>query len=133
MFVEWIQATPYADPMRLIWVEGDKTSIAEPWQILFYMVAASAVGIGVSLVTKPVDKLRLDLFYTLTRTPIVPGETIIEPCALPPGVIPPYRSMLFTRFGLEIPVPSRTSVVGFAAGWALTAALVGGFVLLVRY
>jgi Na+/proline symporter len=132
-FVEWIQSTPAAEPMRLISVENGKTSISEPWQILLYMIAASTAGILVSLVTKPVEKRRLDLFYTLTRTPIAPGEQIVEPCTLPVGVVPPNRPMWVTRFGFEIPAPSRTSVIGFGVGWALTAALVGGFVWLVRY
>ena len=40
-------------------------------------------------------------------------------------------SMLLTACGLEIPIPSRTSVIGFVAGWLAVAALVGGFLLLV--
>jgi hypothetical protein len=40
--------------------------------------------------------------------------------------------MLLTAWGLEIPMPSRTSVIGFAAGWLAVAAVVGGFVWLVR-
>jgi hypothetical protein len=40
--------------------------------------------------------------------------------------------MLVTAFGLEIPVPSRTSVLGFLAGWLAVALLVGGFLLIIR-
>jgi hypothetical protein len=35
--------------------------------------------------------------------------------------------MLLTAGGLEVPLPSRTSLLGFAAGWLLVGALVGGF------
>jgi hypothetical protein len=38
--------------------------------------------------------------------------------------------MLVTAFGLEIPRPSRTSMIGFLAGCLAIAALLGGFVLL---
>ena len=69
--------------------------------------------------------------YTLTRTPIVPGEQITEPCALSEGVEPTRRPMLLTAFGLEVPAPTRTSVIGFLAGWIAVAALVGGFLLII--
>ena len=36
--------------------------------------------------------------------------------------------MLTTAFGLEIPKPSQTSVIGFAAGWAGVGLLIAGFV-----
>jgi hypothetical protein len=40
--------------------------------------------------------------------------------------------MLFQRFGFEIPTPSKTSVLGFLAGWVAVAILIGGFVMLVN-
>ena len=99
---------------------------------MWYMGAALATGIVVSLATKPVSREKLDLFYALTRTPIYPGEKVLAPCTLPVGVTPPARRMLITAYGLEVPAPSRTSVIGFAAGWVLTVMLVVGFVLLFR-
>ena len=75
---------------------------------------------------------KLDLFYNLTRTPVVEGEVVSQPCTLPAGVEAADRAMLCTAFGLEIPKPSGTSVAGFLAGWAAVAALVGGFVWLVN-
>ena len=109
----------------------EEQEIYEPWAIGFYLVAATLSGIVVSLVTKPVDRDRLDRFYTLTRTPIAPGERPAEPCTLPPGVRPASRRMLLTAFGLEIPMPSITSVVGFFAGWVAVGAVIGGFMWLV--
>lgn len=132
-FVTFIQGLPFSDSLRLIWTEAGKDPVIyEPWKIAFYMIAATGAGIIVSLLTRPVDKDRLDRFYDLTRTPIQPGEEIEEPCTLPAGVEPAKRRMLVTAFGLEIPMPSRTSVIGFLAGWLAVAALIGGFVLLVR-
>ena len=61
----------------------------------------------------------------------VPGELVTEPCTLPEGVQPARRHMLLTALGLEIPAPSRTSAIGFLAGWIAVAALVGGFLLII--
>ncbi len=132
-FVAWVARCPLAEPLGLIWREpGKAAEIYEPWTIVFYLTAATLSGVVVSLVTRPGAREKLDLFYTLTRTPIVPGETVNEPCTLPDGLVPPYRRMLLTAFGLEVPMPSRTSIVGFLAGWLAVATLIGGFVLLVR-
>jgi Na+/proline symporter len=122
-----------AAPLRLVWERsGAPSEIYEPWQIAFYLSAGTIAGVIVSLLTRPADPKRLDLFYTLTRTPIEPGEVVVEPCTLPEGVEPVDRPMLVTAFGLEIPRPSRTSVLGFLAGWAAVAGLIGGFFVLVR-
>jgi len=132
-FIRFVQGLPFAESLNLIWHEAGKSpSIYEPWVILFYMVAATLMGIVISLATKPVHKEKLDRFYALTRTPIQPGEQITEPCTLPEGVEPPPRRMLLTALGLEIPMPSRVSVIGFIAGWLGVAALIAGFVLLVQ-
>lgn len=131
-FVKWVAALPMADAWRFIWVEKGVAEIYEPWQTVWYMGAAVTAGVVVSLLTKPVAGEKLDLFYALTRTPIYPGEKVLKPCTLPIGVTPPHRRMLVTAFGLEIPAPSQTSVAGFVAGWILSAALVGGYVLLFK-
>jgi Na+/proline symporter len=128
-----VQSWPMAAPLRLVWHRsGAAFEIYEPWQIAFYLSAGALAGVVVSLMTAPVARERLDRFYALTRTPIVPGEVVTEPCTLPAGVVPPDRPMLATALGLEIPRPSRTSLLGFLAGWAAVVALVGGFFLLVR-
>ncbi|MCC6797986.1 MAG: sodium:solute symporter family protein [Candidatus Hydrogenedentes bacterium] len=131
-FVDAVAGTSIANSLGLIWVEGGKTSIYMPWQILTYLSLASLVGIVVSLLTKPVPREKLDVFYALTRTPVKIGEQVLEPCTLPVGAEPPSRRMLITAYGLEIPAPSRMSVIGFSAGWAFTVMLVVGFVLLFR-
>jgi len=131
-FVDWVAGWPFAEPLRLVWIEGGATAVYKPWEILAYMVAATATGVVVSLLTRPVPKEKLDLYYNLTRTPIQKGEVIETPCALPAGVEPASRAMLLTAGGLEIPKPSRNAVFGFLGGCVAVVALIGGFVLLMR-
>jgi len=130
--VDWAAGLPFSESLRLVWVEGGSASIYKPWEILAYLVAATGAGILVSLWTRPVAEEKLDLFYGLTRTPIQPGEVIETPCTLPPGVEPAHREMWATAGGLEIPKPSRTSVVGFVTACLGVLALIGSFVLLLR-
>ena len=130
-FVERVHSLSFAENWRLIWSDGSTMAIYEPWQILFYMLTAIVAGVSVSLLTRPVDSERLDRFYTLMRTPIVPGEQIEESCTLPENAGPP-RPTLCSCCGFEIPRPSKTSVVGFLLCWVGVAALIGGFVLLVK-
>ena len=126
-FIDWLKLLPFAENWGLIW----DNAMYDPWGILFYLVLATMAGIVVSLVTKPVESARLQRYYDLTRTPIAEGEVIEKPCEFPAGVKPARREMLTTAFGLELPKPSTASVIGFAAGWAGVAALIGGFVWLV--
>jgi Na+/proline symporter len=131
--VEYVRTWELAAPLRLVWYRsGSGPEIYEPWQIAFYLGVGTLAGVVVSLLTRPTAREKLDRFYTLTRTPIVPGEVVAEPCTLPVGVVPPDRPMLVTALGLEIPRPSRTSVLGFLAGWGAVATLIGSFFLLVR-
>ncbi len=132
-FVRMVERWPIAKPLWLVWHRsGSADEIYEPWQIAFYLAAGTIAGVVVSLLTRPVDPRRLELFYALTRTPIAEGEVVNEPCTLPVGAVPPARPMMVTAFGLEIPWPSRTSWLGFFAGWGAVALLIGSFFWLVR-
>jgi Na+/proline symporter len=131
-FVELVARLPFADAWGLIsQTTGKPPAIDQPWVILFYTLAALMAGVLVSLVTKPTDREKLDRFYALTRTPIQEGEVVLEPCTLPQGVVPADRRMLITAFGLEVPMPSTTSIVGFVAGWIAVGLLVGGYAWLI--
>ena len=55
-FVEWAAGLPGAEALRFVWVEGGRSAIYEPWQILAYMVVATGAGIVVSLLTTPVPR-----------------------------------------------------------------------------
>ena len=126
--INWIGQLPFADSLRLTW-EG---KVYEPWIILLYMTAAISASVLVSFFTNPTSESDLKRYYSLTRTPITDDEIIGEPCTLPVGVESIQRPMLFQRFGFEIPTPSKTSVLGFLAGWIAVAILIGGFVRLVN-
>jgi hypothetical protein len=104
----------------------------EPWLILFYTLSAVIACIVVSLLTRQIPEEKLQRFYDLTRTPIREGEVVLRPCTMPVGVEPPYRRMLITAGGLEIPMPSATSWIGFMAGWVAVAMLVFGFLWIMR-
>ena len=131
-FIVWLQSLPQAEALQLVWTEGESSEVYTPWQIVMYMSAASIVGIVVSLVTRPVDAERLNRFYSLSRTPIVPGEETGEPCTLPASVVPLQRPLLVDFAGVEVPRPSQRSVVGFAIIWLFVAMIVGGFIVFMR-
>ena len=132
-FVQRVASLSIAEPLRLIWEEDGVQSIYEPWTITLYMVAATVAGIVFSFMTKPVENERLDRFYALMRTPVQPNEVIEQPCTLPAGAIVPERPMLVQCCGLEIPAPSKTSVIGFVSGTVACVGLVLLFVWMVRW
>ena len=132
-FIDWVARLPVAEAWRLLWVENGKTSLYLPWQILLYMTVAVVAGVVVSLFTRPVSQDKLDRFYTLSRTPIAPGEQLVEPCVLPPSTAAAKRTMLVTFAGLEIPLPSRVSLIGFVVVWICVALMIGGFVGMVSW
>jgi Na+/proline symporter len=127
-FMDWLGSAPQAESLRFLWKEDGERVVYLPWQILFYMVTATCAGILVSLLTRPVAEEKLNRFYRLTRTPVQSGEQIPGPCQLPESVSLPERKMLLTAAGLEIPMPSTASVIGFFVTWACVAMLIGGFV-----
>ena len=130
--IAFVADLPFSNAWRLIWMEGEKTVIYLPWQIMAYMITGTVVGIAVSLFTKPISKEKLDRFYNLTRTPVRPGEVLTDSCQLPEGVEPAKRAMLLTAGGLEIPKLSRISLAGFVGGWVVVGLMIAGFVLLWR-
>jgi hypothetical protein len=97
------------------------------------MTVAVVAGVVVSLFTRPVSQDKLDRFYTLSRTPVAPGEQLVEPCVLPPSTAAAERTMLVTFAGLEIPLPSRASLIGFVVVWICVALMIGGFVGMVSW
>ena len=127
-FISWLSEMPAAELLRFLWTEGETTVVYLPWQILFYSSVASLVGIVVSLLTPVVDPMKLTRFYQLSRTPVQTGEDGLQPCTLPEAAPTVDRPMLLTAGGLEIPMPSRTSVIGFVTVWLLVAGIIGAFV-----
>lgn len=110
---------------------GGAWAIHMPWQILFYLSGGFFLGIVVSLFSREVPREKLDLFFSLLRTPIHPEEVLKEPCTLPEGSIVPAPHYLFPGTGIELLVPGRRTIVGFLAGCAGVAALIGSVVWIV--
>jgi Na+/proline symporter len=132
-FVRFAGGLTFAPALGLVWRESGKSAeLYEPWQIALYLAASVSAGLVVSLWTRPVAQEKLDRFYGLVRTPAQPGESVERPCTLPAGTVVPPRPMLIERFGLEVPMPSKVSLAGFAVGWVLVYALVAGFTRYVR-
>jgi Na+/proline symporter len=130
--LEYLRLLPLDTRLGLT-IRGPKgLEMYQPWRITAYMTAGLLAGILVSLVTRPTARERLERFYALARTPVLPGEAQPEePCTLPPGVEPAPRRLLLGAGGLEVPVPSATTVWGFVVGWICVALLVGLFILIV--
>lgn len=127
-FVDFATRFPYAERLGLIWQgSGQPPEIHEPWVILLYTLSAIVMGVVVSSLTPRVPEKRLQLFYDLTRTPIQEGEVVLAPCTMPIGVEPARRRMLVQAFGLEIPMPSAVSWIGFLGAWAAVGVLVWSF------
>ena len=122
--LSWLNSLSLNETLKFVVTKGTSLEIYLPWQMTFYLVIGTIAGIVVSLITKPVSEEKLDNFYALIRTPIVPGEKVLTPCTLPPGVTPAPRRNNFPSKNLEIMVPSRTSVIGFLVGWACAALLI---------
>jgi len=98
-----------------------------PWQMVIYLIVGFTAAIVVSLFTRPEKKEKLDRFYQCIRTPVAPGEPETEPFTLPEGVEPAPRRPWLDHPDFEIPKPTLVGVVGFLAGWAAVAILIGAF------
>ncbi|MEN8716641.1 MAG: sodium:solute symporter family protein [Verrucomicrobiales bacterium] len=114
----------------LKFVDGIPVSFSLPWQMLLYIVVGFAVGIIVSLFTRPVKGKKLDRFYNLLRTPVTPDEGQSDPCTLPEGVEPGPRNVIFPQSNLEIPKPGKLAVLGFLAGWLMVGAIISSVALI---
>ena len=109
-----------------------KGQLSLPWQMIFYLTVGLVVMIGVSIVTKPPTKEKLDRVYACLRTPVEIGEPEVEPLTLPQGVKPAPRAALIKHPDFEIMKPSLVSVVGFLVSWLGVALLIFGFVWIIR-
>jgi len=121
---DFLTQYPIAHSMRFIIDTGKGPEIYLPWQLIAQLGGGLAVGIIVSLLTRPIDEKKLDNFYALIRTPIQPGEVVTKACTLPQGVTAPPKRCIFPNTSLEIMVPSKTSVIGFLAGWLGVATII---------
>lgn len=100
--------------------------------MVFYLAAGLIVGIIVSFVTRPVAREKLDNFYALVRTPVMPGEKVLAPCTLPAGAVVPSARRIFPGTSFEMLVPSRISVIGFLLAWGCVVLIIYSFFLIVK-
>lgn len=103
-----------------------------PWQILIYLLCGVSAGIIVSYFTPRVPEEKLVRFFALIRTPIQPNEELTEACQLPMGVSAPEPRYMFPGTSLELLVPTRSTLIGFAIGWVIVAILIGSLVWLMH-
>jgi Na+/proline symporter len=123
-FIKWAAGLPGADFMRYTVGAGEKMAIYMPWQIVFYLAFGVGAGVIVSLLTRPVAEEKLERFYALQRVPVKAGEVLEGTCMLPAGAVAPPRHNLLPIASLEIPAPSRISILGFIIGWVFVGLLI---------
>ena len=99
-----------------------------PWQMLIYLFAGLAAIIVVSLLTKRVNKGKLDKFYECLRTPVFCSEPETKPFELPKSVLPAPRRVMISHPDFEIPKPSGIALGGFLASWVFVIILIGVFI-----
>lgn len=126
-----LASTPVIKSWGIVISKNDTWAISIPWQMLAYLTAGFTGGVVVSLLTTKNDPAMLERFYELLRTPVQPDEIIDAPCTLPAGVTPLPRRVFLPSTSLELPIPSRLAISGFAVGWLLVFAIIGGVWLLI--
>ena len=132
-FINMVASLPVAEQLKFVVAEGDRLAVYLPWQMVFYLVTGTLMGIVVSLLTKKVDEQQLQRFYELVRTPVNTGEEApSEPCTIPEGIKIPSKRLLFKNTSLEILVPSKISVIGFIISWTAVVLMIYGFYVLTQ-
>ena len=99
-----------------------KTSV--PWQILTYLSTGAVTGIVVSLLSRRTGDDKLNHFFKLIRTPVTEGEVVLSPCTLPEGHLPTEEGKLIAHPDLEIPIPSKLGIIGFALAWVMVGIII---------
>jgi len=98
----------------------------DSWQILCYLVGGFGSGLLVSLFTPRVPEKQLDRVFNAIKTPVKEAEPHTpEPFMLPPNLAVAQPRKLIDHPDLEIYVPSKIALGGFAVFWACVAALIG--------
>ena len=82
-FIDWVGTLAIAEPLRFIFIDNGTPEIYLPWQMIFYLSAGAMTGIVVSLLTPSTNNEKLERYYALIRTPVVPDEHVEQPCTVP--------------------------------------------------
>lgn len=122
-FASWVSSIPGLK--GAIVLTESVPAVSLPWQMILYLTTGLLVGIIVSLFTQRSDSEKVDRFYTLLRTPVLEEEPDnSEPCVLPANAKPHARRVFFPNTELEIPIPSKRSMTGFAIGWICVISII---------
>jgi Na+/proline symporter len=131
-FISWLGSLSMAESLTFVFVKDGIAEVYMPWQMVLYLSAGLIAGVVASLLTRPVAAEKLDNFYALVRTPVRLGEQVAVPCTLPSDAVVPEKRSLFPNTNLEILIPSRSSVLGFLAGWGCVAAIIYSVYLIAK-
>ena len=124
-FAGWLTHIPGTEAMGMVTISDSVAAIPLPWQMIFYLVVGTVVGVVVSLFTRPTESDKIERYYALQRTPVLEEEPpMLEPCQLPKDVTTLPRNVFFPNTNLEIAKPSRRSVTGFALGWVAVITII---------
>ena len=125
-FVEWLATFAFVQRLGIVTGAGGSLEVFLPWQMVFYLVVGLILGIGTSFFTKRTDPENIERYYKLLRTPVLTEEgNLPQPCTIPEGAVTLPSRSLFPNSEIEIARPSTRMVVGFLAGWAVVAGIVG--------
>lgn len=124
-FARWVSTNPIIEKFGFVEQSDSVSSVSLPWQMIFYLAIGTAVGIVASFFTAKPDSEKIKRYYTLLRTPVLkPESSSIEPCTLPEGIPQLPRRVFFPNTDLEIPIPTKRSLVGFLIGWLCVVAII---------
>ena len=102
---------------------GEK--VAQGWQILLYLGTSFISTILVSFVTPRVASVKLDRLFDCIRTPVEAGEEhMAEAFTLPADKVAATPTKIINHPDIELYVPTRQSLVGFAFFWACVGGLI---------
>jgi Na+/proline symporter len=131
-FISILSRFTWAESLQMIAVDETTVSVSLPWQMILYLSAGVFSGIIVSLVSQPVDQNRLDRYYRLVKTPVVPDEpSPAIQCTIGEGVDTPQRKEFFPGSSIHLPILSRTSVFGFLGVGVFVLLLIGSVLFIV--
>lgn len=132
-FLQWLNETGAFDFMLSDGSGVDPVRMRPAWGIVFYLFCGGVSGMVAAFLTPPVNRSRLDRFYTLIETPVRPGEPTDRICEIPPGSKPGNYRKFLESFGLFLPVPGLRTQMGFYAAWVGVAGVILIFVGIVRW
>jgi Na+/proline symporter len=124
-FSQWLASTAISQSFGMTVGAAGAPEVSLPWQMVFYLAAGLILGVGTSFFSRRTDPAKLDRYYALLRTPVLSEEgNLPEVCTIPPGAVTLPSDSLFPNSEIEISLPSKRSVAGFLAGWAVVAAII---------